>query len=196
MLSERELEDDLTSAQAVGFRRRVFAVTFIGLTALLLQARPAHATFTENEIGCRASAIIRDEDGKTTRVNAQDAKATLPREGTVRWTGSTAEPVHNHSGEIGLDLGLDTVPIESWGSANNKDETAKSDREEIPAVLKYLPPGKYLIAGSHSGDEGSCAGEIEVTLEGGTIDTVWKVGGVALTVLMGLGLISAGRPRG
>jgi hypothetical protein len=121
-------------------------------------------------------------------------RALLIAFGTVRWRGATDEVVHNHNGEIVVDTGLSDIPIDDWGSANKKNETRKRGTEELPTILKYLPPGTYLVSGSHSGDEGSCAGEIEITLEGGGIDTAWKIGGVGLTVLALLGLISAGRP--
>jgi hypothetical protein len=119
----------------------------------------------------------------------------MPRSGTVKWQGSTDEAVHNHEGEIGIDLGLGTVPVEEWGGENEEDETEKRGKKELPDLLKYLPPGTYLVTGSHSGDEGSCAGEIEITLEGDA-DTLWKGGGVVLTLVAAAGLFVAGRPRG
>jgi hypothetical protein len=169
----------------------------LGTVALLLFLSPsALAEITEDEIGCSGSADIKAEDGGTTHIDAEDTKATVPREGTVRWRGATADAVHNHNGSIELDLGLDGVPIDDWGSENEGDEIEKRGTRELPEVLKWLPPGTYLVTGFHSGDEGSCDGEIEITLEGGSLDTVYKVGVPVLTLLALLGLVSAGRPRG
>jgi hypothetical protein len=159
-------------------------------------ASSASAEITEDEIGCGGSVTIRSEDDEIVRVDAEDTEATIPRDGRVVWQGSTADAVHDHSGQIELDLGLDGVPIDDWGDENDGDETEKRGRKDMPEVLKYLPPGTYLVTGSHSGDEGSCAGEVEVTLEGGAIDTAYKVAVPALSVLVLLGVVAAGRPRG
>jgi hypothetical protein len=182
----------------LGTRRRLAntALAFLGATGVLVlvQSAVASTTITEDDIGCSGSADITSDDGEKTHIDAEDAEATVPREGTVRWRGVTDEAVHNHEGEIVVDTGLSDIPIDDWGSENAKDETEKRGRKQLPEVLKYLPPGTYLVTGSHSGDEGSCAGEIEITLEGGP-EVAWKAGGVVLTVVAGSGLLIAGRPK-
>lgn len=169
-------------------------LTLIVCSFFVAASTPALAVFSENDIGCAGSAVITDPDGKTYNIDAEDTRVTIPREGSASWEGSTAGPVHNHSGEIFLDFDLFDVGIDSWGSPNDGDDTEAAGVANMPQELKWAPPGIYTVAGSHSGDEGSCSGRVEIVLgEGGD---VWKYALLALTALFFGGFVWSGFAKG
>lgn len=160
---------------------------------LLIVGSPAGAVFSENTIGCQGSALITDENGMNYNIDAEDVRVTVPRNGSAQWQGSTGTPVHNHSGEIFLDLGLFDVPIDDWGSAN-VNELSANGTASLPDALGYAPPGIYAVAGFHEGDEGRCSGRIEIELEGE--GNTWLFIVIGATILFGLGTFWAGFPKG
>lgn len=154
---------------------------------LALAAGTAAAAFTSNNIGCSGKAVIRYEGGAGVMVDANDARITIREEPrSAEWKGATGVPVHNHHGEVFLDLGLADVPLGDWGSENKKDETKASGTKGLSAFWA-APPGIYAVAGSHTGDEGTCTGRVEVVYEG---NPAWKIGGGMATaffaVLLGV----------
>jgi hypothetical protein len=151
-------------------------------------APPAGAVFTENTIGCDGSAVITDDKGVTTNVNASDSTVKVPRKGSASYQGVVGTVTHNHFGEVKMKLAVFDIPLGSWGkSANAGNANKKVGVKKIPAAVEQLPAGKYVVSGFHQGDEGRCAGEVTVDLEGSLLSTpigIVSAGGTLLTFLL------------
>jgi hypothetical protein len=156
----------------------------------------AHATFTSNDIGCTGSATIRGE-GTTVRVNATDAKVTIPRQGVARWQGGTTAVSKNHSGHISVVAGPFALDFGDWGDPNEDGKKSKKGTRRLPDELVNFPPGIYRVSGSHSGDSGSCEGYIDIVLSdgGGGGGAPWKPIGLAGTGLFAAATLAAGIAR-
>lgn len=143
-------------------------------------ARPAAAELTENTIGCAGSAVVTDEDGGTTTVDAEDSTATLAGNGEAAYVGSVSTTTHDHFGEINLEVGPASIQIGSWESANEDDENEKRGTKELPSAVGDVPPGKYDVNGFHQGDEGRCAGHVTVEITGSILGSPISAASVAL----------------
>lgn len=179
---------------------RLVAAAAVGAGAVLAFAAPASASFTTNTIGCAGSATISgtgSDSGKSVTINATDSKVTMLRQGVVNWHGSVTTPTHNNSGKVVIDLGYIKVTAGSWGpSKNASSRTSRSGIAHIPAALKYVPPGTYHMTGYHKGDEGECAGAIDVVFTGSIISTPVGIVAIVGTILSALGVLFAGLARG
>lgn len=168
----------------MAIRGRLFAACAAGVAAAaVLYAPPAAAEFTENDIGCAGSATIQSDDG-VFEVDASDSVAEVPRDGSASWQGSVDVATHNHSGEITLRVGPLSVPVGDWGpSENEDDEAAAAGVKDIPSELALVPPGLYRVEGFHEGDEGRCAGFVDLEVTGNPITTPVGAGVAAGTVV-------------
>ncbi len=161
-----------------------------GVTAM---APPAGALLTSNEIGCDASTDITGEDGQRYHIDARDADATVPRNGTADWRGSLTTATHDHVGEVRLAVGSWDFGVGSWGpSANTASETSAQGSLELPSFLDDVPAGRYKLTGFHRGTEGTCVGEMEVEVEGTAFSNIAGISGLLGTGFFGaLLLVSA-----
>jgi hypothetical protein len=179
---------------------RLIAAAAVGAGAVLAFAAPASASFTTNTIGCAGSATISgsgSDSGKSVTINATDSKVTMLRQGVVNWHGSVTTPTHNNSGKVVIDLGYVKVTAGSWGpSKNASSKTSRSGVAHIPSALKYVPPGTYHMTGYHKGDEGECAGAIDVVFTGSIISTPVGIVAIIGTILSAFGVLFAGLARG
>jgi hypothetical protein len=179
---------------------RLIAAAAVGAGAVLAFAAPASAAFTTNTIGCAGSATISgtgSDSGKSVTINATDSKVTMLRQGVVNWHGSVTTPTHNNSGKVVIDLGYVKVTAGSWGpSKNASNKTSRSGVAHIPSALKYVPPGTYHMTGYHKGDEGECAGAIDVVFTGSIISTPVGIVAIVGTILSAFGVLFAGLARG
>jgi hypothetical protein len=175
-----------------------WAAATVAATALTLwPLGPAGAEFTENTIGCSGSAVLTDPGGTIWPITAVDAEAKVPREGTASWQGSISTVTHNHRGDVALEIGFWDVTIRSWGpSPNSRDENARMGRIEIPSIVRQVPPGKYVVSGFHEGDEGACAGQVVIDVQGSPFTTAAGIVSLAGTVLSGAAVAVAGRAKG
>ena len=153
----------------------------LGLVALA-PASPAGAELTTNEIGCAGSAVI-SGDGPDVAVDAEDDEVRLSGPESAAWEGSVATVTHDHAGSIDLAVGPGSVEIGSWSSANDGDESSRSGTEELSGALGDVPPGKYEVSGSHQGDEGRCAGNVTVVIEGSVLGHPISAASVGLAVV-------------
>lgn len=179
---------------------RLIAGAAVGVGSVLAMAGPAAASFSTNTIGCAGSATIQgtgSDAGKTVTINATDSKATLLREGEANWQGSITTTTHNHSGKVYIDLGWFDVTAGSWGpSKNASNQNSKSGVTKLPSALKWVPPGDYRIAGHHTGDEGECAGSIDIRLNGSIVGNPVGIAAIIGTVLTAGGVGYAAFARG
>ena len=164
------------------------AVAFVLLVA---GAQPAAGIFTENTIGCAGSADITDGD-TTVHVDANDASAVIPPQGSAAWEGSVETITHNHSGKVELKIGPGAVPLGSWGpSENADDEASASGVKELPEALGDVPPGSYDVRGHHEGDEGRCAGHMKIEIDGSPLSNPFVLVSLALTAIFGVALFAS-----
>lgn len=175
-----------TTAAALGAAATVMVLSTPAL-ATQHAARPATID-PPNSIGCSGSATITD-GATTSTVDAKDAQVTVPRSGTVAYTGGTTKAVHHVSGTVTVDLGV-ASPSYSWSGANDSSQTTKQGTRDLPSALKLIPPGTYTVTVTHSGDEGSCSASVRVKVEGGLLSTPAGVVSVVGT-LLSLGVLGA-----
>jgi hypothetical protein len=181
--------------------RRLCGFVLIGCIAtvagILTTAVPAGAELTDNKIGCKGSAVVTDEDGETTSVDAEDTSATLAGNGSAAYEGSVATVTHDHFGEINLEVGPTSIEIGSWTSANKGNENSKRGTKELPSAIGDIPPGKYDVNGFHQGNEGRCAGHLTVEITGSILASPISAASVVLGVLALLAFLFgafSGRP--
>jgi hypothetical protein len=164
-----------------------FGVLF---ATLLLTAAPAAAKFTENKIGCKGSAVITDDQGKTTSITAEDDDVKVPTKGSAAWEGAVTTTTHNHFGEVKLKLGFIKIALGDWGkSSNANDNNSAKGVKKIPSAVEQLPAGKYVVEGFHQGDEGRCAGKVTVELDASATSNPVGIVSLAGTVLTGALLV-------
>lgn len=155
---------------------------------VLVGAGPAQATFTENDIGCAGSADIVDGD-KTYRVDAADSTAKVPRQGTAHYEGTLDTVTHDHSGEVNINILGFKVNAGSWGPSKNAlSLPEKKGEKEIPSIMNIAPPGKYVVDGFHKGNEGGCAGNITVDVQGSPLSSPFAIASILGTLVSGLAM--------
>lgn len=173
---------------------RLVAGMLLALAAIGAVASPAAAVLTSNDVGCEASADITAADGRTVSIDAEDAEATVPTDGTAAWQGSLATATHDHAGEVRLEVGpWWDVELGRWGpSANAAGETSADGTLELASYLGEVPAGRYKMTGFHQGVEGGCAGEMTVEIEGTPFSNIAGISGLVGTGFFGaLLLVSA-----
>jgi hypothetical protein len=169
---------------------RIMAAVGLVLACTMALARPAAAEFTENAIGCKGSARITSDDGKTYDVDATDKTAVLPRDGQAAWQGSITTVTHDHFGEVVIKIGPVKQKLGDWGPRpNGTNQNAKSGVKKIPSFMKQVPAGKYDVSGFHEGKEGRCAGKITVDVDGSPFDTPAGLATLVLTILSAIGFV-------
>ena len=177
-------------------KRRFFAAAFVAAAFVVTTGAPAMATLKESGIVCNGSAVITaTEDNHKYKVDARQAKVTLPYAGEAAWQGSVSPPTHNHSGQVWVDAGFTDVVMGKWSSKNEKSQSSKKGTKDYN-IPSWVPPFQLAIGGFHSGKEGSCTGTITLIL-----DESWykSPAAVAITVGLVIGLAlfgTAGVPRG
>jgi hypothetical protein len=173
--------------------RRITACTALVL-GLLLTAAPARASFTENELGCSASAAIVDGD-KTYRVDASSSTAKVPRQGTANYEGGVETVTHDHFGDITVKVLAFSVKVGDWGPSDNASAiTSYNGVKQIPGVFKLVPPGKYAVSGFHQNADGKrCAGHITLDVQGSPFSS--PLGSISVIGTLGslIGFVWAGR---
>jgi len=163
---------------------------------LILAAAPAGAVVDRNPLGCGASASVQSGRGKSQFVDAGDGEVRLPRQGDVYWTGSVAKPVHHETGAVRMRVGFWSVTVGRWGaSANPTNQIMRQGATVLPAFLRYVPPGRYRVEGTHRATEGRCSAALTVVLAGSGFTTVAAVVGTVVAMLLARGLLRSGRPR-
>lgn len=167
----------------------------MGVALLLGTAGPASAKLTGP---CSGTGTF-EKLGATIDPATTD-KATLPASDSVAYQGSirAADPENRrHSGYIELKLPppLPKVQVTDWGTESTD---AISDSGTYDYDLPFIVPrGVTLnLEGEHVDTAGTCAGSMEIEIEGGPFDaplpTVLSLLG---TVGFGAGLFVAGKVR-
>lgn len=173
---------------------RLLGGALVVVAGIGLAAPPAAATLTSDDIGCDASTDITGADGRTYQIDAGDAEATVPTDGTAAWRGSIGTATHDHVGEVKLEVGpWWEIELGSWGPSENASGATSAEGDlELPSFLDEVPAGKYRLTGFHQGAEGGCAGEMVVEIDETPFSNIAGVSGLLGTGFFGaLLLISA-----
>ena len=114
----------------------------------------------------------------------------------AEWEGSTATPITDHSGEVGIVIGPSTVVLEDWSGENAEEDTGAGGSYSVDDAKDFLPfelVGLYELSAIHSGEGGTCQGSAMLLIEGNPLTT--PVGGAAVagTLIAAVGVIAAGR---
>jgi hypothetical protein len=166
------------------------ALTGLGLFAMSGRAS-AHLDSTN---GCQASGTFR-ETGQTVDAEAiGDEVVTIHRSDSVDWQGSVAAPPGAYSGTISIDMPppFGDAEIDSWdGESDNASNAGVKDYD----LTSWVPADvEFKVVGSHSDENGSCTGYVNLKVDGGPFDSPVAPISLAGTVLTGAGLAATLRP--
>lgn len=172
--------------------RWVGPAAMTGLVLLVTTGKAAAHLDTDN--GCAGSGIFRD-DGQTVDAEAiGDDVVTIPRSDTVDWQGSVTAPPGAYSGKIGLDLPppFGEVPIDTWKGDSEATTNAGARDYDLPTLV---PAGvEFRVVGSHTDENGSCSGYVNLKIEGGPFDSPVIYISLAGTLITGAGAVMLLRP--
>jgi hypothetical protein len=169
----------------------------IAAVVLVIGALPAAAVMIRNPVSCRAFATITDKAGKTiSRADHNAVEITVPREGLITWEASVREPAKSYSGEIALDFDVFKFAPGDWTfkGAPQKDLASKGV-EKIPSFFKYMPPGKYKVAGFRTGDGVTCDGYATIVIQGSPFTNPTGIGILAATLIALIAFVRSGVAR-
>jgi hypothetical protein len=119
---------------------------------------------------------------------------TIPRKDAVEWQGSVAAPPGVYSGTISIDMPppFGDVEIDSWdGETDNTSNAGVKDYD----LTSWVPADvEFKLVGSHTDENGSCTGYVNLKVDGGPFDSPVAPISLAGTVLTGAGLAATLRP--
>jgi hypothetical protein len=185
----------------MGRARRVLVGAALAGAVLVSSAEAARADVIDPAGACTAEGTWRDEG--VTR-NARDYVPSdvvvIPQEDVVAWKGGIGDgttasgPEREISGEIAVDVaGIADLPIDDWDGPSEQYANNGDYDYEVPDLLVNV---KMKLHGEHR-EEGTrvCGGSVYVQVEGGTFSNPLAILFLALMVLCGAGLLSAGRVK-
>ena len=161
--------------------RWVFAATLFG-SLFVVSSSPAAAQLDGE---CSASGQWQDADLFVDAEAVGDEVVTIPRKDTVSWEGSVAGPPGVHSGSIWIDLPppFGSVEIDSWGGDGVTTSNSGDEEYDLP---KFVPAGvTFKVAGTHTDDNGTCTGYVNIKIKGGITDSPIFYGAAVLTIAFG-----------
>jgi hypothetical protein len=185
----------------MGTAWRVLVGAGLAVALVVSAGQLAGADVIDPSGACSAEGTWRDEG--VTR-NAKDYVPSdvvvIPQEDVVAWKGgigdgSTASgPEREISGEIAVDVaGIADLPIDDWDGPSERYANDGEYDYEVPDLLVNV---KMKLHGEHR-EEGSrvCGGSVYVQVEGGMFANPLAILFLALMVLCGAGMLSAGRVK-
>ena len=139
----------------------------------------------------RARTVARDpatfrDTGLTVDAEAiGDEVVEVERSDTVDWQGSVTAPPGVYSGTIAVDLPppFGEAEIDSWDGES--DSTANAGVKDYD-LTSLVPAGvEFRVVGSHTDENGSCTGYVNLEIEGGPFDSPLAPISLAGTVVDG-----------
>lgn len=114
----------------------------------------------------------------------------------AEWEGEVPFANTNNSGEIGIVVGANTIPVVSWEEANPDDTRSGSGTYGLDDLKAALPvdvgiAGIYQLRGFHQADGGRCEGEVFVRFDGNPLGTPLGIVAAAGLGLSAIGMIGA-----
>ncbi len=166
------------------------------MAGVLLVAAPADAKLSGP---CSGSATIDGIEYDATYDTPQ-RPIVIPERRTglqIPYKGSITVANTNYLGAVGVVVGPATITVADWGFEENDDDVRSTDPGATYVLGSDLDDlvGLYRVTAFHDADGGSCDADAYVKLEGPVLTTPIGAGSTAGTVLLGVGLLAAGRAR-
>lgn len=172
--------------------RWVVPAAMTGLVLLVSTGKAAAHLETDN--GCKGSGTFRDGGFAVDAETVGDDLVTIRRSDTVDWQGSVTAPPGAYSGTIGLDLPppFGEIQVDSWDGDSQTTENAGARDYDLPSLV---PAGvEFRVVGSHTDENGSCSGYVNLQIKGGPFDSPLVYVSLAGTVIAGAGVVMLLRP--
>ncbi len=172
---------------------RIARIAGTAVLAGLVSLGPARATSAEltSDDGCTASGtwtngLVVDATQKGT--------VTVPRSDAVQWKGSVRGAPGAYSGSVWIELPppFGTVEIKSWKGNSTTTSNSGSEKYDIPSLV---PGGVvFTVAGQHVDANGTCAGKVDLQLDGGAFGSPLTWVSLVGTLASGAGLLALLKP--
>jgi hypothetical protein len=148
----------------------------------------------DSDNGCQGSGSFREGGFSVDAATIGDSVVKVPRSDTVDWQGSVTAAPGEYSGSIAVDLPppFGTVEIESWKGDSQTTSNSGAEEYDLPSLA---PSGvTFKVVGSHSDENGSCSGYVNVEIDGGPFDSPLAPVSLVGTAASGAGLLAMLRP--
>ena len=163
----------------------LFAVLLVG------SARPATAELTGAD-GCKASGTWLSSGLVVDATEAGTVK--VPRSDTVQWEGSVTGPPGSYHGALWIELPppFGKVEIHSWKGTSDTTSNSGDEKYSIPSAV---PAGAvFTVAGQHVDANGTCAGNVQLSIDGSPLSSPFTWVALGGTVATGAGTAALLRP--
>lgn len=172
--------------------RWVTPVAAVGI--VLVASGGKAAAHLESTNGCQGAGVFRETGLSVDAEAIGDEVVVVPRSDTVDWQGSVAAPPGVYSGTIAVDLPppFGEVQVDTWDGESDSTANAGAKDYDFPSLV---PAGvEFRVVGSHTDENGSCSGYVNVEIDGGAFDSALTPISLAGTVVVGAGLVFTVRP--
>jgi hypothetical protein len=172
--------------------RWVTPVAAVG--AVIVASGGKAAAHLESTNGCQASGIFRESGLNVDAESIGDEVVEIPRSDTVDWQGSVDAPPGVYGGSISVDLPppFGEAEIDSWDGDSDSTENAGAKDYDLGS---FVPAGvEFRVEGSHTDENGSCSGYVNLEIEGGPFDSALAPISLVGTVVTGAGVAALLRP--
>ncbi len=172
--------------------RWLILVAFVGL--VLAGSAGRAAAHLESNNGCKGSGTFRDDGLNVDAASIGDQVVEVPRSDTVDWQGSVNAPPGVYSGSISVELPppFGKAEIDSWSGDSENSSNSGAEEYDLPSLV---PSGaEFRVVGSHTDENGSCTGYVNMKIEGGPFDSLTAPLSLVGTALTGAGLLGTLRP--
>lgn len=172
--------------------RWVGATAVAGLGLFAMSGR-ASAQLESNN-GCQGSGTFQDTGVTVDAEAIGDDVVEVERSDTVDWQGSVTAAPGVYSGKISVDLPppFSEVEIDSWDGES--DSTTNAGVKDYDLTSWVPADVEFKAVGSHTDENGSCTGFVNLKIKGGPFDSPVAPISLAGTVLTGAGLAATLRP--
>lgn len=172
--------------------RWVAPAAAMGLVLVASSGKAAAHLETTN--GCSGSGTFQSSGVSVDAEGIGDDVVEISRSDTVDWQGAVAAPPGVYSGTISVDLPppFGKAEIDSWEGDSESTSNFGAEEYDLPSLA---PAGvEFRVVGSHTDENGSCSGYVNLQIEGGPFDSALAPISLAGTVLTGAGAAAALRP--
>jgi hypothetical protein len=152
------------------------------------------AAHLESTNGCSGSGTFQGSGRSVDAEGIGDEVVEIQRSDTVDWQGSVAAPPGVYSGTISVDLPppFGKAEIDSWAGESDSTSNFGAEEYDLPSLA---PAGvEFRVVGSHTDENGSCSGYVNLEIEGGPFDSALAPISLVGTVVTGAGAAAVLRP--
>jgi hypothetical protein len=144
--------------------------------------------------GCSGLGVLLSSRRAIDAAGIGDEVVKIPREDSIEWQASVAAPPGAYSGSISVDLPppFGEAQIDSWEGESQATANAGVKEYDFPSMV---PAGvEFKVLGSHTDENGSCTGYVNLEIDGGPFDSPLAPISLAGTALTGAGIVATVRP--